>query len=373
MPIRERNGGWQVDVWVKGLKRVRTQCIGSKLDAAKLEAEIRLSLLRDGRWSPKVENLGPQGRTSAGPTVLRDGLERAKAAWKATAKPKFAKSSERDVKEFVSALGLDDVTLDDVGFEEIGKVVGWYRSKGLSDGTINVKLSAVSTIFRVCRSAPVLTKNNPDFKQWRPKGIVEADRVMTDAEEAELVPYFRSLGRDEFADMCIMALDLALHAGEVRALRVSHFEGLDGPDPTCHVPGTKTEYRAAALPMTPRAVEAAKRRIAEARARRITLLFPSYSGSQHQVTRAWNKFRDYLGLQDDRWFTFKVLRHTCGTRLADMDVNAFKIRDFMRHGDIATTERYVHGSRKRLRGLAEGLADGRYRQKKEMVDVGKGN
>lgn len=347
-----------MDVWVKGLKRVRTQCPGSKLDAQRLEAEIRLALLRDGRWSPKSE--GPpvatlSSRMAKGPTILREGLERAKAAWKATSGPRYASSAERDVKEFVSALGLDDVTLDDVGFEEIGKVVGWYKAKGLADATINVKLSAVSTIFRVCRSAPILTKNHPDFSQWRPKGHVEADRVLTDAEEAEMVPYFNSIGRHEFADMCILALDLALHSGEVRVLKVSHFEGLDGPDPTCHVPGTKTEYRAAALPMTPRAVEAAKRRIEEARANRRTGLFPGYM-AHASVTRAWNKFRDYLGMQDDPWFTFKVLRHTCGTRLADMDVNAFKIRDFMRHGDIATTERYVHGSRKRLRGLADGLS-----------------
>ena len=360
MPIRKRAGGWQVDVWVKGLKRIRTQCPGLKLDAQKLEAEIRLALLRDGRWSSEGEPTGKlsvatyRGSAACNPTILREGLERAKAVWNATAGKRYATSAERDVKEFVSILGLGDVTLDDVGFEEIGKVVGWYKAKGLADATINVKLSAVSTIFRVCRSAPVLTNNHPDFTQWRPKGTVEADRVLTDAEEAEMVPYFTSIGRHEFADMCILALDLALHSGEVRALKVTHFEGLDGTDPTCHVPGTKTDYRAAALPMTPRAVEAAKRRIAEARANRKSGLFPHYQ-AQATVIRTWNKFRDYLGMQDDPWFTFKVLRHTCGTRLADMDVNAFKIRDFMRHGDIATTERYVHGSRKRLRGLADGL------------------
>lgn len=360
MPIRERRGGWQIDVIAAG-KRVRHQFDGSKRDAKELEVEIRLSLLRTGKWEatppPPQQTPVVKAKTTQGPTILKDGLPRARSVWAATCCPKYAVIAERNVMEAIDLLGGNDLGLDDFGYEELAKLVAAYRAKGLGDSTINTKLSALGRLYRVSRSNPPLTNTVVDFATWRPSGSNRDERVLTADEERELFPYFLSIGRQDFADLCVFGLDLALHVSEATALKVSDFEDLSGVNPTCHIPGTKTDYRAAPLPMTPRAVEATHRRIKAAKDTGTKYLF-AYWREAGRTTRQWARFRDYLGLQDERQFTFKMLRHTCLTRLADAGTDAFAIRDFARHANVKMTERYVHSSRKRLRSLADTLHRG---------------
>lgn len=355
MPIRKRGDGWQVDVFAKG-KRIRHQFTGTKQEAKQREMEIRLSLLTTGTWEPPT----PTQETLAavkldGPTFLKDALPRAKSVWRGVTTEAYAKQAEAHIREVLTILGVPDLRLDDFGFEEIAKVVSQWRSDGLAPATIQNKLAALSKLYRVSRAQPALTTHQPDFSQWRPKGIVEADRVLAEDEEEKLIAWCQKEGMWEFLDLCIFGLDLGLHSSEALALKTTSFSGLDGKEPVCHVLGTKTEYRSASLPMTPRVVEAARRRIKAAKEKGTTLLFPRFRTSR-QVCTQWDRFRGYMGLQADRFFTFKMLRHTCGTRLDELDVNAIKIRDFMRHGDLSTTSRYIHGSKKRLRHLADGLA-----------------
>lgn len=358
MPIRQRNGGWQVDVFVKGAGRVRHQCSGSKRDAQALEMEIRLALLKEGRWGdPKATKGARPGAKAVDvrPMILRDGLPRARAHWRSSCGDGYAQDCEAIVKDFVEAIG-GDIPLDELTSEDIGRAAAEWKRRGLAKATVRTKLSAMSKLYEVCRRTPVLTRVQPEFKAWRPRGVVVADRVLTDAEEQELVRYFTAMGHDEFRDLCLVALDLALHQQEAAALKVTHFEALDTDEPVCHVPGTKNDHRAAPVAMTPRAVETVKRRIAEVRGVGGVHLFPTYYRRPSTVAYVWQGFREHLGLEDDPHFTFKVLRHTCGTRLAGEHIDAFTIQRYMRHANITTTRRYVHTGRRQLQEAARRLA-----------------
>lgn len=360
MPIRERRGGYQIDVFVKGCKRVRHQFDGSKRDAEILEMEIRAALMKTGSWSPPNINepqAAPAGRpkVSAKPTIL-DAIPRANAAWGKSSE-KYRKSSERNVREALEILGVPDMALDDLGYDELGKLAAEYKRRGLAKAAVEYKFASLRTLYTAARQRPALTTYRPDFVEWIPKGKVRADRVLTDDEEDALLKWCLSVGLDEFHDMCILALDQALHAGEVSPLTVECFEGLNTNGPTMHVPGTKTAHRAAPLPMTKRAVQAAKRRIA-ALDRGKRHLFPTYHQNYPAVDRHWQRFREFMDMEEDPHFTFKILRHTCGTRLAEADINAYKIRDYMRHANIKMTERYIHTARGRLRQLT-GVLEGR--------------
>lgn len=369
MPIRPRRDGYQIDVFVKGCKRIRHQCDGSKRDAEVLEMEIRTSLMKTGTWSAtpsttsdsdsdsdsdsaRARTETPRKGGNTRPTI-RDALKRGNAAWGQRSE-KYRSSAERIVLEALEILEVPDLGLDDLGHDELGKIVAAYHKAGLAKGTIEFKLAVLRSLYTSARQHPALTTYRPDFVPWIPKGKTRADRVLTDKEEAELFAWCEAVGLREFADLCRLALDQALHASEVSRLTVQCFEGLDTSNPTMHVPGTKTAHRAAPLPMTKRAVAAVRRRLGEMERGR-KHLFPTYHGHYFRIDAHWAKFREHMGMEEDHCFTFKILRHTCGTRLAEMDANAFSIRDFMRHASVSMSERYVHTARGRLKKLSEGL------------------
>lgn len=54
----------------------------------------------------------------------------------------------------------------------------------------------------------------------------------------------------------------------------------------------------------------------------------------------------------EKYFTFHDLRHSCASDLADKDVNMFIIKEYMRHKNIQTTERYCHTTPRKLKETA---------------------
>lgn len=55
----------------------------------------------------------------------------------------------------------------------------------------------------------------------------------------------------------------------------------------------------------------------------------------------------------NKYLTFHDLRHSCASDLMDHDVNMYKIKEYMRHKNITTTERYCHLERKALIEVAK--------------------
>ena len=65
-------------------------------------------------------------------------------------------------------------------------------------------------------------------------------------------------------------------------------------------------------------------------------------------------------------FRFHDLRHTFGTRLADVGVDVVKIKELMGHASIVTTMRYIHATDQGKRGAITVLSE--YRQRHQRTD-----
>jgi integrase len=57
------------------------------------------------------------------------------------------------------------------------------------------------------------------------------------------------------------------------------------------------------------------------------------------VENAWQRIREHVGIPDVR---LHDLRHTTGTYASQAGVNAFQVRDLLRHANISMTGRYAN-------------------------------
>lgn len=72
--------------------------------------------------------------------------------------------------------------------------------------------------------------------------------------------------------------------------------------------------------------------------------------SQSVVENAWLRIRDHAGVADIR---LHDLRHKMGTYASQAGVNAFQVRDLLRHANIAMTGRYANCDEDPIRSISE--------------------
>jgi integrase len=72
------------------------------------------------------------------------------------------------------------------------------------------------------------------------------------------------------------------------------------------------------------------------------------------VENAWQRLRAHAGLDDVR---LHDLRHTVGTIAAQTGVNAFAVRDLLRHSNTAMTNRYVNRDADPIRALSTAVGE----------------
>lgn len=81
---------------------------------------------------------------------------------------------------------------------------------------------------------------------------------------------------------------------------------------------------------------------------------PRKSLSPSVASHAWQSLRAHANIADVR---LHDLRHTSGTYISQAGANAFLIRDFLRHKNIAMTNRYANRDADPIRELAESLGE----------------
>lgn len=88
-------------------------------------------------------------------------------------------------------------------------------------------------------------------------------------------------------------------------------------------------------------------------------VFPRPLDSKHHVSvevvsNAWQRIRRHAGLDDAR---LHDLRHTVGTYAGQAGVNAFLVRDLLRHKTTLTTNRYVNRDDSPLRDISDHVGE----------------
>ncbi len=73
--------------------------------------------------------------------------------------------------------------------------------------------------------------------------------------------------------------------------------------------------------------------------------------SKRTVQAAWHAWQKRAGIVDP--YRFHDLRHTAITRFASAESDVFAVAEAAGHGDVRTTQKYVHTSPAKLRAMAE--------------------
>ena len=104
-------------------------------------------------------------------------------------------------------------------------------------------------------------------------------------------------------------------------------------------------------------------------------VFPAPKDPQKHLStsvleNAWQKLRAHAGLDDVR---LHDLRHTVGTYASQTGMNAFGVRDLLRHRNVAITSRYANRDfdpiREAFEAIGERIADGLAGKKGEVVPL----
>ncbi|MGH0000121.1 tyrosine-type recombinase/integrase [Pseudovibrio ascidiaceicola] len=326
--IRLRGAKYFVDVSVDGKRKTAT-C--ETLDEAIAKKAELKDAIENGK---KVSSRRSNARCWTLKEALTKTLQLPKPeGWRGIS---YEKQAIININDAMSFMG-EDITLDKVTRVLIDAWVGSCEAKGLSDSTINRKISCLSKVLKVALNFGGLDAlpNVPKFR----KEPVNRIRQVTPEEERKLFHYCEMFGRKDIADIITILLDTGMRCSELWNVRV---EDVDHSNRLLLIygkenVGTKNGgYRS--VPMTLRVAEILKHMERQAGERGGIYFDFTNSKLRHQ----WDRIRQHMGLTDDESFSPHVLRHTCCSRLVRGGVPMPVVQKWMGHKTITTTMRYAH-------------------------------
>lgn len=190
------------------------------------------------------------------------------------------------------------------------------QDTGLSDATINRKVSALSVVLKKALIWGELpTMPTVEYRKERNGRI----RWLTDEEEVRVLEHLQG---SVMESLVIFLLDTGCRLSE--ALNVTKEDVQDSLGlPSILIWEGKTGHRS--IPLTTRVLGIAGH-------------LP-FTISARQAKYQWSKCRKTLGLDDVNLHT---LRHTFASRLVQRGVDLYRVKALLGHSTISTTERYAH-------------------------------
>lgn len=326
MAIRPRNGAFQADFTFRG-ERYRKSFV-TKLEADKWEAETRSKLL-------KGEPIAPVRESPSDIKTLDQLLQHTyDRHWVGT---KAKDTSWANANDCIKILGgaRSPSTVDE---RAIDALVTEFRRQGLSGGTINRKLSALSKMLKHGFSRGSISRL-PRIE--RMKESEHRIRWLSAAEEERVFAWFSFTNRQTARDFFTLLIDSGCRLSEGLGLewrdvsedwiRLWGDEGSGGD-------GTKTG-KSRSIPQTERVKALLARRKAECPEGELRVF---HDFDRWAAEYSWKCVRDYMGLDKDAQFVIHCLRHTFCSRLAQKGVRLLTIQQLAGHKTVTVTMRYAH-------------------------------
>lgn len=315
--IRKRGNSFQIDVTEGG--RRRTASAATFEEAKKKHAELKHALL-NGDFD--TSDTAKAGRC----WTLGEAYDATLAArWKGT---RGGHTAEKNASAAVTFYGRSR-KLDTIDTEALDAWVADLLKGGNSNGTVNRKLAALSTIMTHAIERKHLPGGKPKFPRRREhKGRI---RYLTDGEEATVLRLFGQWDKLDEVDAVTVLIDTGLRTGELYRLKASDCAF---PSRMLHVWENKADLPRS-VPMTKRVVEVLKRRAITHSGQ----LFPYHADWLRHV---WDKAKATMGLEDDDQFVPHALRHTFASRLVQRNVNLKTVQQLLGHKTLEITMRYAH-------------------------------
>ncbi len=236
-----------------------------------------------------------------------------------------------------------DTLVSDIETEDIDNFVDHLVARGITNGTINRKLSVLSVLIK---TAEENGRNTAKPTIRRKREYRGRERFLTREEEERLLAILEHWGKLDIRDAVIVLLDTGMRCGELLRIRREDLDFTQSKHGIVTLWETKTD-RPRSCPMTTRVAKVMRRRLAKSDDER---LFP-YTDAWLRHT--WDRAKAYLGLEDDAQFVPHILRHTCASRLVQLGVPIQLIQQWMGHSSLQSTMRYAHLSPKQLFGVVD--------------------
>lgn len=318
MPVYERGNSWVVSVG-SGKDRYRaTHPTRELAEADELREKLRR---KEGRGEPSKAPSVP--KVSYTLKQAYDLTVRVK--WRGT---KGAVTSEINGRQCLEAIG-EDTLLEDINSAVILEAIEEWEDRGNSGGTINRKLSALSTILKTAQEQEPPWIAKVMKMPRRPEGSHRI-RWMNEKEEAVVLAKCEELGLLDLRDYIIVAVDTGFRRSELLPFKLQDFSsGMLH----LHAGATKNDD-ARSVPATKRVLDIIRRR------GNYKYLFQGLA--VHTLRWQWGVLKTALGLEDDPQFVVHMLRHTCASRMVQRGVPLAVVQKWMGHKDITTTLRYAH-------------------------------
>jgi integrase len=220
------------------------------------------------------------------------------------------------------------------------------RNHAVSPATCNRELATLSVVLHLAYERKLIVRI-PRIRKL-PEGAGRTF-VLRRPDESRLL---RACGQS-LGDLIALLVDTGLRAGEALSLKWAdvHLDSTGGRSPGyIHIRDGKSNNARRNVFLTSRAERLLRRRAREIQ-KKSEWVFPGRSTENHLlVTSADHQFRRTCGSLVDsannplfpREFVLHSLRHTCLTRTGETGAGAFDIMRLAGHGNVGTSQRYVH-------------------------------
>lgn len=303
-----------------------------KKEAEMLEAKIK-TLVFEGKHFEKL----PGERITVAEMMKR--LIEESAAKKAEGSVRSYKSFQQHLLPFFGHMKLTEVRP-----QHIVEYKNQRLKTGIQPSTLNREISCLSKAFTLALKEWEWVRENPCSRISRERENNKRTRWLLNGEEQKLMEHCPQ----EIKDIVIFAIHTGMRMGEILSLK---WEEVGLTDKTATVSKSKN-YEARTIPLDEEAVAVLRDRRRH-RAIHVSFVFPSSVGTKMDGNNLRKVFVGALKAVGIKDFRFHDLRHTYGTRLAQMGVDIFTISKLMGHKDIGTTMRYLHHNVDTLRANVE--------------------
>jgi integrase len=343
MAVRRRGkkGIWWYDFTIKGI-RYRGPIPDARLkkDAEETETDLRRKIYQG------------EGSKPMGGSVFVDYAEGPFLSWSRDNKRSWKDDRSR-IKAFREYFGVKK-------FSEITPMlVEKYKRDRKNTltrfgtirtaATVNRELELMSVIFNRAIKIDRLASVNPCsmVQQYRENNT--RTRYLTNEEETRLMAAFTGR-RAHLRPIVVLAIHTGMRQGELLSRQWSHVDFNLG---VIRVTDTKNGIDRA-VPMNDVVRQELMAQFEKTGG--VGPVFPSTraAGALVEIKKGWMAARSEAGLGDVH---FHDLRHTFGTRLAELGNGPFDIAELMGHSDLRMTKRYTHATSQSLRRAVDSLAN----------------
>jgi integrase/recombinase XerC len=269
------------------------------------------------------------------------------------AAPSTVEAYGRDLAAFVTwaeRLGLDSP--GDVQRTTIRRYLAYLATRGFARRTIARRASALRRYFGWARRVGAVT-NDPTTGLSAPRGEARLPRVLHPDELRSLLDASCSPGPGGARDLRDTALLELLYGSGLRVAEAAALDvdDLELPRGRVRVWGKGDKQRV--VPVSEPAADALRRWLADGRRELATEASPAAALFLNLRGRRMTP-RDARRVLDRRAMAPThphALRHTFATHLLDGGADLRVVQELLGHADLATTQRYTHVSKERLRSV----------------------